>query len=75
MGLCSTTPNFNTVSHIWINICIIQISNVHLLKSCLALYIIPIPLEILFFTQAMCSVQSSLVYDQLSHQDILHNLL
>ena len=25
MGLGSTTPNFNTVSHIWINICIIQI--------------------------------------------------
>ena len=40
---------------------------------CLALYIIPIPLEILFLHTQY--VQSSLVYDQLSHQDILHNLL
>ena len=28
MGLGSTTPNSNTVSHIWINICIIQIKHV-----------------------------------------------
>ena len=54
MGLGSATPNFNTVSYIWKNICIIQIkqctfSNVLLRKYCLALYIIPIPLEILFF--------------------------